>query len=204
MVSQSQTLLTKYIDNSVVRAITYEATRIKGIIMNTSNNNITFKGNKIAVRGAAVKVGDPLPAFKLTGGDLQDIDNSRYKGKLLVISVVPSVDTPVCAIQTKRFNQEAGKLSPEVKILTVSVDLPFAQKRFCAAEGVENIEMASDFKYHRFGESFGVELPDLGLLARAIFISDKAGKIIHVEYVSEIADEPDYDSVINVLKSVSQ
>ena len=170
--------------------------------MNKSNQNITFKGNKIQVTGRQINEGDALPTFKLTANDMSDLDNSAFAGKVLILSVVPSLDTPVCALQTKRFNQEAGALGDQVAILTVSMDLPMAQTRWCGAEGVENVTTASDFKYRGFGEDFGCYLQDLGLLCRAIFISDADGKVHHVEYVSEIAEEPNYDAALSAAKEI--
>lgn len=170
--------------------------------MNTSNKNITFKGQKVEVKGRELKFGDSLPTFKLTGNDLSDVTENNYKGKTLIISVVPSLDTPVCSIQTKRFNNEAANLSSNVVILTVSRDVPFAQKRWCGAEGVERVVTASDYKYRTFGDSFGVELPELALLIRAVFVIDSAGKVVHVEYVKEITDEPDYASALQSISSL--
>jgi len=171
--------------------------------MSVSNQEITFKGNPIEVGGASVQVGQSVPEFKVVGLDMSDVTQANFDGKVVVISSVPSLDTPVCAVQTKRFNEEISKLgNDDVVVLTVSRDLPMAQKRWCGAEGVENVVCASDFKYHSFAKTFGVELPTLGLLARAIFVVDKKGSVQHVEYVSEIAEEPNYDSVIEKVKEL--
>lgn len=170
--------------------------------MAATNENILFKGSKAAVVGPSLTAGAKLPPFKLTGVDMSDITNSSFAGKVLVLSVVPSLDTPVCAVQTKRFNSEAANLSADVVILTVSLDLPFAQKRWCAAEGVDRVVTASDYKYRGFGETFGVYLRDLGLLTRAIFIADKAGVVRYVDYVSDVGQEPNYDAAINQIRSL--
>lgn len=168
--------------------------------MNKSNQNILFRGNKLKVMGEGLVEGQAMPSFTLTANDLSDLSSKSFAGKTLVISVVPSLDTPTCSIQTKRFNQEAEKLSSDVVILTVSMDLPFAQKRWCGAEGATKVVTASDYKHRGFGESFGVYMPDLGLLARAVFVVDKQGKITHVEYVADMSQEPDYQSVLQKLR----
>ena len=170
--------------------------------MNTTNKNITLKGNKMTVVGRELHVGDALPKYKHTGVDMADVDNSRFAGKVLVVASVPSIDTPVCAIEAKRFNQEVAALGNDVAVLVVSVDLPMAQKRYCAAEGVDKLTTASDYKYRAFGEDFGVYMQENGLLARAVFVVDKAGKIQHVEYVPEIAQEPDYSAALTKAKAL--
>ena len=162
---------------------------------------ITFKGNPMTLIGDEIKVGDTLPDFKLVGAGLAEVANAQFAGKVLVISVVPSIDTPVCATQTKQFNQEAGGLGDDVAILTVSVDLPMAQGRFCGAEGVENITMASDFRDHAFGVAFGVRIKELGLLTRAVFVAGKDGKVVHAQTVPEVVNEPDYDAVMQAVRA---
>jgi len=169
--------------------------------MNKSNANLTFKGNKLAVSGPALREGAPLPTFRLTGNDLSDITSDQFRGKVLVLSVVPSLDTPVCALQTKRFNQEVERLKG-VAVLTVSMDLPFAQKRWCGAENATHVITASDYKYRSFGETFGVLLKDLGLLGRAVFVADKQGTVAYVEYVQELSTEPDYAAVLAKVKEI--
>ncbi len=167
--------------------------------MATTNENITLKGNKVTILGNSISVGQTLPKFKLTGTDMSDITNDTYKGKKLVLSIVPSLDTPTCQIQTKRFNEEATKLGDDVVVLTVSLDLPMAQKRWCGAEGVENVVTASDYKHRAFGEDFGVYIQEIGLLARAIIVADKDGKVTHVEYVDEVANEPNYEAALTAI-----
>jgi thiol peroxidase len=166
--------------------------------MNTTNKNITFKGGKLTVTGRELKVGDTLPSFKLVGNDMKDITNEDFKGKKLILVVVPSLDTPVCQIEVKKFNEEASKRK-DIAVLAVSLDLPFAQKRWCGSEGVSNVTSASDYKYRSFGESFGTYIVELGLLARAIFSVNEKGVITHVEYVPEIAQEPEYDAALKAV-----
>ncbi len=168
--------------------------------MNSSNQNISFKGAKLTIKGKALKVGDSIPSFLLTANDMSDIKSDSFKGKALIISIVPSLDTPTCALQTKRFNKEATELSSKATILTVSRDLPFAQKRWCGAEAVANVVTASDFKYRSFGEAFGVEIPDWGLLARAVLVVNPQGKITHIEYVPEVSQEPNYEAALKAVR----
>jgi thiol peroxidase len=168
--------------------------------MAKSNEKVTMKGSPLKVEGHCVEEGVPMPAFTLTGADMADVKNASFAGKVVVFLSIPSIDTPVCAIETKRFNKEAVSLSQDVVIATVSRDLPFALKRWCAAEGVDRVVSLSDYKYRSFGKAFGVELPDLALLARAVFIADKSGKVVHVDYVTEVADEPDYAAALAAIK----
>jgi thiol peroxidase len=163
--------------------------------MNTTNNNITFQGNPLTVLGDAVKVGQSAPEIHLVGNDMKDLTWESFNGKIVVVSVVPSLDTPVCSIQTKKFNTEAAKWGAHCAVLTVSLDLPFAQKRWCGAEGVSNVVTASDYKYHSFGQAWGCLIKEMGLLARAVFVVDSARKVRHVEYVPAISEEPDYAQV---------
>lgn len=170
--------------------------------MNTDNTAITFKGDPIEVLGDALSPGQLVPDFTLVGIDMSEVTINQFKDKLLLISSVPSLDTPICSTQTKRFNEELSSLDSGVAILTVSRDLPMAQKRWCGAEGVDNVVCASDYKFRTFGNAFGVEIPKLALLARAIFVVGKDGKIGYVEYVSEIAQEPNYDAALAAIKSL--
>ena len=169
--------------------------------MAKSNTIITMRGTPKSVEGNSVVEGAALPAFTLSGVDLADVTNASFAGKVLVLVVIPSIDTPVCAVETKRFNQEASALSEDVVIASVSRDLPFALKRWCAAEGVSRVVSLSDYKHRTFGKAFGVELPELGILARAVFVADKHGKVVHVDYVTEIAEEPDYAAALNAVKN---
>ena len=151
--------------------------------------------------GPEVRVGDRAPDFKLVGNDLADIDSAGLGGKVLVLSVAPSLDTPVCATQTRTFNEQAVGLSDDVVILSVSLDLPFALARFCGAEGIERVRTASDYKYRSFGEAYGVYIRELGLLARAVFVVGRDGKVVHAQYVPEVTNEPDYAAALDAVKS---
>jgi thiol peroxidase len=164
-------------------------------------NAATFKGKPLTLVGPEIKVGDQAPHFKLVGNDLSDVDCSSFHGKVRVLSVAPSLDTPVCAAQTRRFNQEAVDLSGDVVILSVSLDLPFALSRFCGAEGIERVLTASDYKYRSFGEAYGVYIRELGLLARAVFVIGKDDRIVHAEYVSEVTNEPDYAAALKAVRA---
>lgn len=168
--------------------------------MAKSNEKITMKGNPLKVDGRCVEEGMQAPSFKLTACDMSDSTNATFAGKVLVLLAIPSIDTPVCAVETKKFNQEAASLSGDVVIASVSRDLPFALKRWCGAEGVERVVTLSDYKYRSFGKDYGVDLADLGLLARALFVIDKGGKVVHVDYVTEVAEEPDYAAALAAVK----
>lgn len=163
---------------------------------------VTMQGKPLTLIGPALAVGGTLPDFVLTANDMSDLSSAGYKDKVLVLSVVPSLDTGVCALQTRTFNQKASQLSQDVVILTVSMDLPFAQKRFCGAEGIDRVITASDYKHRSFGPAFGVLIKELGLLARAVFVVDRGGTVRHVEYVSEIGHEPSYDAVLEAVQAV--
>lgn len=162
---------------------------------------ITFQGKPLTLLGSAIELGGASPEFTVTANDLSDIPSSSYRNKVLVLSSVPSLDTPVCATQTRIFNQRATQLSEEVVVLTVSMDLPFAQKRFCGSEGIDRVVTASDYKYRAFGPAFGVLIKELSLLARAVFVVDRGGQVVYVEYVPEITEEPDYDAAFEAVKA---
>lgn len=163
---------------------------------------VTMKGNPLTLLGEEVKVGDAAPEFEVTANDLSGVKLSDYAGKVCVILSVPSLDTPVCDVETRRFNEEAGKLGSDVVILTISMDLPFAQKRWCGAAGVENVVTLSDYIDASFGKAYGVLIKDLRLLARAVFVVDGSGIIRYVQIVPEIAEEPDYDAVLQAVKDL--
>jgi thiol peroxidase len=168
--------------------------------MAKSNEGITMRGAPLKVEGRCVEEGMQLPSFTLTAADMSDVTNANFAGKVLVLVVLGSIDTAVCATETKRFNQEATALSEDVVIASVSRDLPFALSRWCAAEGVNRVTALSDHKYRTFGKAFGVDVPDYGLLARSVFVVDKSGKIAHVDYVSDIVTEPDYAAALAAVK----
>lgn len=164
--------------------------------------NVTFKGNPITLMGKQLNVGDTAPDFTVLTNDLQQKTLSDYAGKIKLISVVPSIDTGICSEQTKRFNEEAGQFD-NVHVLTISMDLPFAQSRWCAAEGVKNLDTLSDHKEADFGKKYGVLIEELRLLARAIFVVDEENQVTYVEYVSEVGSHPDYDRVIAHLEEMN-
>lgn len=161
---------------------------------------VTFKGNPVTLLGAEVKVGDLAPDFQVLANNLTPVTLENSKGHVRLISVVPSIDTGVCDQQTRRFNEEAANLEG-VKVLTISVDLPFAQSRWCGAAGIENVEMLSDHRDLSFGQAYGVAIESLRLLTRAIFVIDSNDKVTYVEYVSEATNHPDYEAAIAAAKS---
>ena len=161
---------------------------------------ITFQGNPLTLLGPGLKVGDKAPGFTLLNNQLQPVTQAAYRGKTLLLSVAPSLDTPVCAIQTKKFNQELKDLGPSAAIVTVTADLPFAQGRFCGAEGL-TITTLSDHKDLSFGDAFGTHILELRLESRALFVVGKDGTLKHVQYVPEITLEPDYAPALAALKA---
>lgn len=164
--------------------------------------SITMKGQPLTLIGQELKVGDPAPDFTAVANDLSDFRFSSLRGQVCVISAVPSLDTPVCDIQTRTFNDEAAKLGDAVKLLTLSMDLPFAQKRWCGAAGVEQVRTYSDHRDAAFGLAYGVLIKELRLLARAVFVVDKSGKVQHVQLVKELANEPDYEAVLQAVRGL--
>ena len=163
---------------------------------------VTMKGNPITLIGTELQVGDRAPDFVTIDNDLNPVSFDSFRGKVCIISSVPSLDTPVCDMETRRFNDEAGRLGDDVEILTISMDLPFAQKRWCGAAGVEAVQTLSDHRDAAFGQAYGVLIKGLRLLARAVFVVDKEGTIRHMELVKEIASEPHYDSVLTAVKDL--
>ena len=163
--------------------------------------NVTFKGNPITLIGPELKAGDKAPDFKALGKGLVEVTLAESKGKTRLISVVPSLDTPVCEVQTKRFNEEASKLPSSVAVYTVSMDLPFAQGRFCTAQHADKITCLSDHRDASFGKAYGVLIKELRLLTRAVFVVGPDDKIQYVEYVKEVTSHPDYDKALNALKA---
>jgi thiol peroxidase len=164
---------------------------------------VTMKGSPLTLLGPLPKVGERAPDFAALGNDLQPVKLSAFRGKKVVISSVPSLDTPVCDLQTRRFNAEAERLGPDVPILTISMDLPFAQARWCGAAGVKNVRTLSDHRDAAFGKAFGLLVEELRLLARAVLIVDRVGIIRYVQLVKEIGQEPDYDAALAALAAVS-
>lgn len=160
--------------------------------------NITFNNNPVTLKGTPIKVGDNAPDFTLINNDLEEVNLKDTKGKRVFV-VVPSLDTPICDMSARRFNEEATKLN-NVSIYVVSMDLPFAQKRWCGSSSSDKITTLSDYKYRNFGENYGMYINEIGLLARCIFIIDEDNKISYVQYSNEIKSEPDFEEVLNQLK----
>jgi thioredoxin-dependent peroxiredoxin len=164
---------------------------------------ITLQGNPIHTAGELPKAGAKAPDFNLTRGDLQDVTLKEFEGKKKLLNIVPSLDTGVCAASARRFNQEAAKV-PGAVILTISCDLPFAQKRFCEAEGIQAVVPLSELRARKFGEDYGVRIVDgplAGLLSRAIVVVDEKDKVVYAEQVPEIAQEPDYEKALAALRT---
>ena len=159
---------------------------------------ITFQGSPITLEGTRVKVGDKAPNFKAVGTDLNEFNFNETKGKRIILSV-PSVDTPVCDIELNRFNKEASSLK-DVNLYAVSLDLPFAQGRWCGATNVDNLKVVSDYKFHDFAKAYGLYIKELGLLSRAVFVIDENDTIIYADYLQEITNEPNYEEILNIVK----
>ncbi len=162
--------------------------------------SVTFKEKPVTLLGNEVKVGDQAPDFKVLANDLSEVTLADSKGSVRLIAAVPSVDTGVCDAEVRRFNEEASKLD-NVKVLTISVDLPFAQKRWCAAAGIENVQTLSDHRDLSFGKAYGAAIEELRLLARSVFVIDSSDKITYVEYVSEVTSHPNYEAAIEAAKA---
>ena len=163
---------------------------------------VTMKGNPLTLLGEARKPGDKLPEFTLIDNGLQAVSAAQTTGNVRIISVVPSLDTPICDQQTRRFNEEAAKLGEKIRILTVSMDLPFAQKRWCGAAGVDKVQTLSDYRDASFGGAMGTLIKELRLESRAIFVVDDKDVIRYVEYVPEIAQHPNYDQALEAARKL--
>ncbi|WP_010632563.1 thiol peroxidase [Sporolactobacillus vineae] len=162
----------------------------------------TVGGNPITLIGPELKPGDQAPDFRINKDLTTEAALSDYDGKVKLISVVPSLDTKVCDAQTRRFNEEAAKLGDHVAVLTISVDLPFAQSRFCSVAGIKNLDTLSDYKFRSFGKSYGVLIKELQLDMRSIFVLDQQNTIRYVEYVKEMTEHPDYDAALKAVRSI--
>ncbi len=173
------------------------------VSMKERTGMITMRGKPLTLLGNEVKVGEPAPNFVVQDNQLSPVEFSSFRGKVCVISSVPSLDTPVCDLETRRFNQEAEQLGPEVLILTISMDLPFAQKRWCGAAGVTRVQTLSDHGEALFGMAYGVLIKELRLLARAVFVVDKKGIVRYVQLVREMTKEPDYDAVLGAVRQLT-
>ena len=163
---------------------------------------VTFGGNPMTLVGPELKIGDDAPDVEVVANDLAPVKLSSYKGKVAVVSSVASLDTSTCDVETRRFNQELGKLGDDVVGLTVSMDLPFAQARWCGAAGVETVKTFSDHRTAAFGEAWGVLMKEIRLLARAVFVVDREGDIRYIELLSEVGNEPDYDAALAAVKEL--
>jgi thioredoxin-dependent peroxiredoxin len=161
-----------------------------------------MRGNPLTLIGPELKPGDPAPDFTATDSSLKPVSLKDTGENVRIISVVPSLDTPVCDAQTKKFNEAAAQL-PDVDIITVSMDLPFAQKRWCGQFGVDKVKMLSDHKDGSFGSHYGTLIKDLRIESRAIFVIDQKNVIRHVEYVKEVADHPNYESALSAARSAA-
>jgi thioredoxin-dependent peroxiredoxin len=163
---------------------------------------VTHRGNPVHTSGNLPAAGSPAPAFTLTGTDLGEIKLDQYRGQRVVLNIFPSLDTPTCAMSVRQFNARASQ-APNTTVLCISADLPFAAKRFCAAEGLDKVVPASTFRGGGFGQAYGVDLVDgalRGLLARSVVVVGEDGKVLHTELVPEIAQEPNYDAALAALK----
>jgi thiol peroxidase len=164
---------------------------------------VTFKGNPLTLVGNPVKVGDKAPDAEVLANDLLPVRLSGFRGKICVICSVPSLDTPVCDTQTRKFNEQAASLGDDVVVLTISMDLPFAQKRWCGSANIKNVQTLSDHNKAEFGNAFGLLIKELRLLARAVFVVDADGIIRYIQIVDELTHEPDYEAAIKAAKEAT-
>jgi len=172
--------------------------------MKERKGQITIEGNPLTLIGNEVKLGEPAPDFEALDNNLSPVKLSSFKGKVCIICSVPSLDTSVCDIETRRFNKEAGQLGSDVVVLTISMDLPFAQKRWCGAAGIKNVQTLSDHREAAFGAAYGVLIKELRLLARAVFVVDKDGVVRYIEIVDELTNQPNYEAALKSAKEVDR
>ena len=170
--------------------------------MNERTGIITFKGNPFTLLGQEIKIGCKAPDFTVVDNGLAPVTLASYSGKIKIISAVPSLDTPVCDTETRRFNQEAAVLPDNVAVLTISLDLPFAQKRWCGSAGIDKVTTLSDYQDRSFAAAYGILIKELKLLARAIFIIDASDTVRYIQIVPEVTNEPDYAAVIAAVKTM--
>lgn len=168
--------------------------------MTQTGAKVTMQGNPLTLMGEKVNVGDAAPNFEVLNTDVQPVKLTDFSGKVVIISAVPSLDTPVCDMETRRFNTEAASLDEDIVILTISMDLPFAQKRWCGAAGVDKVVTLSDHRDCEFGNAYGVLIKELRLLARSVFVVDAGGTIRYVQLVEEQTGEPDYDAALKAAR----
>ncbi len=164
---------------------------------------VLFKGTPLTLAGNEVKEGQAAPDFKLNyfEGGMKELKLADLKGKPTILSVVPSLDTAVCAMQTKKFNDTLGAMGDKINAVTVSLDLPFAMNRFCGAESIKNMRVGSDYQDRNFGTNWGTLIEELKIECRAVFVLDANGKVVHAEYVGEVTNEPDYEAAIAALQA---
>ncbi|MBH0057622.1 thiol peroxidase [Pseudoalteromonas sp. SWXJZ94C] len=163
---------------------------------------VSAQGKPITLLGKGVSVGDSAPNFKVVNDAFTPVTLNDYKGQAILISVVPSLDTGICSLQTKHFNEKVAKQFPAVAMLTISADLPFAQKRFCKAENIDKVITLSDSVWRDFGQNYGLIIKDMGLLTRAVLILDESHKVVYKQLVASLSTEPEYDSIIEKLKTL--
>ncbi len=170
--------------------------------MKERENLVAMNGNALTLLGEELKVGDEAPDCELVNGKLELVKLSSFRGKVCIISSLPSLDTSVCDIMTRRFNEEAVGLGEDMVVLAISMDLPFAQDRWCIAAEVKNVYMFSDYRLTSFGQAYGVLIKDLRLLARAVFVVDRQSVIRYIEIVDELTHEPNYEKVLETVKKI--
>lgn len=163
---------------------------------------VTFKGNPLTLSGNVPDVGEAAPDFTANKSLMEQVSLSSLKGKRVLLTAAPSVDTGICAMQLRKFNQEVTALGDDVAVVYITLDLPFALGRFCAAEGIKSVTTLSDYKLHEFGAKYGLVMNELGLLARSVFVIDRDGKITYREVVPEMASEPNYDAALGAVKAL--
>jgi thioredoxin-dependent peroxiredoxin len=164
---------------------------------------VTMRGNPMTLVGPELKAGQRAPGFTAVGKGLAPVTLDQFKGKVKIIAAIPSIDTPVCDAETRRFNEEAGKLPGDVQVLTISMDLPFAQQRWCGAAGIDKVTTVSDWRAAEFGQKYGALIKELHLLTRAVFVIDKNDNVVHAEYVKEVANQPDFDAALDAARKAA-
>jgi thiol peroxidase len=183
--------------------VLFNAGRAERVLVMMERNGIVKMGGKpMTLLGPALAVGDPAPDFKVVDGDFQSKNLADFKGRIKLISVVPSLDTPVCELQTMRFNQEMEQLPREVACITISMDLPFAQSRFCGVKNINRVRVFSDYKYRSFGYAYGVMIKEMMLLARAVFVIDTKNVLRYVEICPEVKEHPRYFQALSAVKEL--
>jgi thiol peroxidase len=175
----------------------------RNVRMNERHGIVTMKGDSVTLVGAELAVGDKAPEAELLANDLSPVKLSSFSGNVTALVSVPSLDTDVCDKEARRFNEEAAALGRNVAVNIISMDLPFAQKRWCAANDIQNVQTLSDHRFESFGTAYGVLIKELRLLARAVFVVDKEGTIGHIQLVDEITDEPDYDAALETIRQLA-